>query len=328
MMNEHLADQLLSGDDDQGAAEVGNDGGGDILDALPIWARQIETARQQSEEAINALSTRFGAIVQRIDSALDSHGDNRGDGLAAQLRQSESELGQVIETLKAIQSSRSRLAQEIRGLTQYTQELHKMASEVDSIGFRTNILSLNAAIEAAHAGESGKGFAVVAQEVRSLSTAARETGRMIIKKVGLINDSLNRIGMTNEDVARHDAEAVANSDSIIKSVLNRFDQSTSRLATAAEQSARVSQQIKTEIGQSLVQLQFHDRVSQILGQVVTSLNDVENEGRQAQSQAGVAPSGSGGLAQKMMSSYTTREQRLNHQGVDPGEVASSTVTFF
>src|ERR1700761_9307782 len=315
-MSEQLADEILS-------AEAEGAGSDDILNVLPIWARQIETARRQSEDAINALSTRFGEIVQRIDSALDSQGSDGKDSLAGLLRQSESELSQVIETLKAIQSSRSRLAQEIRGLTQYTQELHKMASEVDSIGFRTNILSLNAAIEAAHAGESGKGFAVVAQEVRSLSTAARETGRMIIKKVGLINDSLNRIGMTNEDVARHDAEAVANSDSIIKSVLNRFDQSTSRLATAAEQSARVSQQIKTEIGQSLVQLQFQDRVSQILAQVISSLKEVEGDGRSAMSAPGpesqvVRPASGGGHVQKMMNSYTTREQKLNHQGVDPG----------
>ena len=68
------------------------------------------------------------------------------------------------------------------------------------------MLSLNAAIEAAHAGESGKGFAVVADEVRALSNAARDTGKQITKKVGLINDALAR--SLRDEGARREQEAL------------------------------------------------------------------------------------------------------------------------
>jgi methyl-accepting chemotaxis protein len=236
---------------------------GELRELLPIWGQQIETSRRQTEAAITALSERFTAIAERIDTTLESRGgQSSAPSLQPQLQQSEAELSQVIDTLKAIQLSRSQLAQEIRGLSQYTEELHKMASEVDLIGFRTNMLSLNAAIEAAHAGESGKGFAVVAQEVRSLSSAARETGKMIIKKVGMINEALARIGMTSEEVAARDEAAVQQSDGLIRSVLTRFETSSSR--------------IKSEIAESLLQLQLQDPVGQALSQVVTSMRDAHS----------------------------------------------------
>jgi methyl-accepting chemotaxis protein len=297
------------------------------LQLLPIWARQIETSRQQTEDAIVALSERFAQIVQRIDAALsDGRHDSSRPGGHEQLRRNESDLQEVLQVLKAIQDSRNQLVQEIRGLVQYTDELHKMATEVDMIGFRTNMLSLNAAIEAAHAGESGKGFAVVAQEVRSLSALSRETGKNIIRKVALISEALARIGQTNEDVARRDEEAAQRSSELIGSVLQRFGDNSARLSEVARRADQQSSELKAEVSESLVQLQFQDRTSQILTQVVNSMQDAheqsESLGDDQQAHAAQAH------AEKMLSSYTTAEQRLNHQGIETPAVEPSAVTFF
>jgi methyl-accepting chemotaxis protein len=235
---------------------------------LPIWSRQIETSRKQTEAAIVALSERFSAIVQRIDVALSASSSSQQPESAAEAQRSRADLALVVDALKAIQLSRNQLVEQIRLLTTYTAELHKMATQVDEIGFRTNMLSLNAAIEAAHAGESGKGFAVVATEVRALSNAARDTGKQITKKVGVINEALAQIGRTNEEVAARDDAAVQASDQRISAVLARFERSTAVLTESAQRSLTESSAIKAEICESLVQLQFQDRVSQILAQVV------------------------------------------------------------
>ena len=201
-----------------------------------------------------------------------------------------------------------------------------MATEVDAIGFQTNMLALNAAIEAAHAGESGKGFAVVANEVRNLSTAARTTGKGIIQKVGLINEALLRIGKTNEEVASRDESAVRRSDEHIQAVLASFGNNTRELAALAERSRADGAAIKNEVCESLVQLQFQDRVSQILTQVVSSIEHMNTEGVEATPLESATRANE--LLNQMAKSYTTEEQKRVHQGLDASAVKPQSVTFF
>jgi methyl-accepting chemotaxis protein len=299
-----------------------------VVSLLPIWSRHIETSRKQTEDAIVALTERFSAIVQRIDAALSANGTGSQHVASTdEAQRSRSDLALVVDALKAIQLGRSELGGQIRDLKIYTAELHKMATEVDEIGFRTNMLSLNAAIEAAHAGESGKGFAVVATEVRALSNAARDTGKQITKKVGLINEALARIGRTHEEVAARDDRAVQDSDERIRAVLARFERSTAALTAAAEQSTTESAAIKAEICESLVKLQFQDRVGQILAQVVASMDDLSSKAAHSSS-ADEAALLVREHAERMMSTYTTEEQRLNHHGVETTAVEQSDITFF
>jgi len=298
-----------------------------IFGLLPIWSRHIETSRKQTEDAIVALTARFSGIVQRIDTALNTSGTGAQQTDAhAEAQRSRQDLALVVDALKAIQLSRNELVEQIRTLSAYTAELQKMATEVDQIGFRTNILSLNAAIEAAHAGESGKGFAVVATEVRSLSNAARDTGKQITRKVGLINDALSAIGRTNEEVAARDDQTVRASDERIRAVIARFEDSTEMLAAAARRSHEESGAIKAEICESLVQLQFQDRVGQILAQVTASMNDLSAQ--TAHTTTEEADQAAREHADRMLSTYTTQEQKLNHQGIETTEVEQSAVTFF
>lgn len=314
--------------DDLAILETGSAPADGVLGLLPIWSRQIETSRRQTEDAIVALTDRFSTIVQRIDAALSANGTgSQYTDRQSDTDRSRSDLALVVDALKAIQLSRNDLVGQIRVLTTYTAELQKMATEVDEIGFRTNMLSLNAAIEAAHAGESGKGFAVVATEVRSLSNAARDTGKQITKKVGLINEALAQIGKSNEEVAARDEQAVQASDERIRAVLARFERSTAALTAAAEQSRTESAVIKEEICESLVQLQFQDRVSQILAQVSGSMDDLSTQaGNSASTEESERLAKE--HAERMVSTYTTEEQRLNHQGIETTAVEQSAVTFF
>ena len=237
----------------------------------------------------------------------------------------------VIDALTAVRDSRAALITEIRSLNVYTVKLAERAKEVEMIAFQTNMLALNAAIEAAHAsGDVGRGFAVVAAEVRQLSIASRENGKAIGADIARINDALKSIVGANEQAVAREAAAVEDSEARIGNVLKGFGDMTERLLKSAEQFRNDGEVVKDEVMESMVQLQFQDRVGQILSHVVHSIEDLSENS--AVLDAGGDIDGSADAAQvylaNMARSYTTDEQRRIHEGGAATAVAPQAVEFF
>jgi methyl-accepting chemotaxis protein len=304
------------------------------IGALPIFAKQIENARQQSEDAILALSTQFRGIVSSLDGAMAASEKGSGDSgrnLRAAMDDGRQQLLKVIDALTAVRDSRAALVSEIRSLNVYTVELADMAKEVEMIAFKTNMLALNAAIEAAHAsGEVGRGFAVVANEVRQLSIASRDTGKTIGAKIAVINDTLKSIVGANEQAVEREATAVKDSEERIGNVLEKFGGMTERLLKSAEQFRGEGEAIKNEVMESMVQLQFQDRVGQILSHVVQSIGDLSKNAAAlgASDDGEEMERAAGDYLAEIAQSYTTDEQRRIHEGAAAATVAPQAAEFF
>jgi len=289
--------------------------------ALGIWARQIDNARQQTEDAIISLSGLFDGIVHGLDQSLaasqresDSQsGESRQDGEQAQVR-----LSQVLADLRDAQGGRDILNQEVASIVAFTDDLSKMAEEVRVIAFQTNMLSLNAAIEAAHAGASGAGFAVVAQGVRQLSMASRDAGQKINARVAAINDALRRIASHSAAVSGSDREILARAEENIRAVLQRQRERVEKFIATAGDTRRRNQETKEKIEDALVQLQFQDRVSQILSQISSAMQDADSPSSDLSDIS----------LDQVASGYTTDEQRRIHEGKDAQTVTPQEVTFF
>jgi methyl-accepting chemotaxis protein len=304
------------------------------FETLPIFAKQIENVREQTEQAIIALSSRFRGIVTSLDGAVAASQEVSGDGgreLSSAMEDGRQQLLTVIEALTAIRESRAALIGEIRSLGAYTHELQDMAKHVEMIAFNTNMLALNAAIEAAHAGgDVGRGFSVVAQEVRHLATASRETGKVIGKKIALINDSLSHILGANEKVTERENAAVKDSELRINKVLEEFGGMTTRLLGSAEQFRRESEVIKEEVMESMVQLQFQDRTGQILAHLAKTLEELPAvaDNLVAAGSEGDARQAAQDYLAEMASKYTTDEQRRIHEGGSAASVKPQAAEFF
>jgi len=129
----------------------------------------------------------------------------------------QAELQRAIERMQQLSAQTHASRELIDGLSARTEEIRRITDVIQSIASQTNLLALNAAIEAARAGEAGRGFAVVADEVRSLaartSSATEEVGRMVA------------------DI-RQQSEAVV---SYIQRQANELDAAAEQIATTGEQ---------------------------------------------------------------------------------------------
>ena len=142
-----------------------------------------------------------------------------------------------------------------------------MAADVAAIAAQTNLLALNAAIEAARAGDAGRGFAVVAREVRMLSSRSADAGKQISEKVDLINTAIMSACHAAQESIEQEDKSMQTSKSIIHSVLHNLNGVTGALVESSNLLKTESIGIQSEVGEALVQLQFQDRVSQIMTHV-------------------------------------------------------------
>jgi methyl-accepting chemotaxis protein len=306
------------------------------LEAVPIWTKQIENSRSQTEQAIVALTNRFSGIYSKLEEAVhtsqqaagDLAGDAQGGALVV-LAQSETELTQVVNSLEATQQSRDQMLEQVRGLTDYTGELLSMAKEVAAIAAQTNLLALNAAIEAARAGEAGRGFAVVADAVRSLSSLSSETGKKMAATVDIINKAITRLVEVAGDTAANDHHSVEACEASIQHVLDRFHSITQRLSGSTELLQQESVGIRDEISEVLIALQFQDRVSQILSHVrdnMEALHQHLQHGRRDPEQLGQIDAQAWLAGMEL--TYATDEQRQIHHGSNASSAKEQEITFF
>jgi methyl-accepting chemotaxis protein len=127
----------------------------------------------------------------------------------------------VVETVQALrlESARNRkqmhrLRERMSALRGKSREIGEIVTLIDTIAFRTNVLALNASVEASKAGEAGRGFAVVAQEVRSLALRGADSARRIAEIVSRSTEDIETSGALADEAGKSMAEADARVDQI------------------------------------------------------------------------------------------------------------------
>jgi methyl-accepting chemotaxis protein len=312
----------------------------------PVWGRHIESSRAQMESAVSALSERFAGIARQLRQAVDTASletrtiDDRDNGLVAVFARSERELGSVVALQHATLSGLQQMLEKVQGLDRFTVELHEMAADVARIAQQTNLLSLNAAIEAARGGEMGRGFAIVAQEFRSLSNQSAETGRRISAKVDVIGQAITEAGQVVRNAVAQEDGTAASAEQAIARVLASLREITDALQRSSTLLKDESLSIKSEIDGALVQLQFQDRVSQIMTLVRSSIESLpeylQQHGASCTANGALDPLEPQPLLDTLKSSYVMTDQHRIHEGeavaqpqaAKPQQPQETEITFF
>ncbi|MDD3517774.1 MAG: methyl-accepting chemotaxis protein [Chromatiales bacterium] len=301
---------------------------GDLCTAVvPVWKRHVESTRGHTEQAVSDLVGRFADINTRLEQALSASRGSSNDpdqSLVATLAGCRDELGAVLDTLQAALSSKRTLLDRIGELTNFTEEMQGMADAVTAVASQTNLLALNAAIEAARAGEHGRGFAVVADEVRKLSSESGKAGTSIAAKVNAVNAAILATRQAAEQFAREDESVVDRAGQSINNVLDRYQQVAEGLEYSADVLRRESDGVRDEVCGVIVALQFQDRMTQILTHVEQDMDDLVAH---IDSGAHELPDVQDWLDQ-LQTRYTTPEQYDGHRGGAVTAPAPSGITFF
>jgi len=212
---------------------------------------ETNATMEQVTVNINKLSgqvdNQTGAVSQ-ASSAIEE--------MIANIQSVTATLTKNVENVQALQessetgrSSLQEVATDIQEIARESEGLLEINAVMENIASQTNLLSMNAAIEAAHAGESGRGFAVVADEIRKLAESSSEQSKTIGAVLKKIKESIDKITRSTDNV------------------LNKFEAIDQGVRTVAEQEEIIRRAMEEQGHGSRQVLSASGQVGEITGQV-------------------------------------------------------------
>ncbi|CRM87685.1 hypothetical protein [Pseudomonas sp. 22 E 5] len=209
-------------------------------------AQQSET--EQVATAINEMTTSVADVAQNTEGAAHAaeHASQSSNAGLAKMQETR-------VTIEALADEVERSAQKVSALAQHSQQIGGVIEVIRNIADQTNLLALNAAIEAARAGEQGRGFAVVADEVRTLASRTQnstEEIRRIIQELQLATDAAveqMKAGKLRAKECIDSADQASTSLDAINDGVEQIVGMNTQIASAAVQQHAVSEDINRNV---------------------------------------------------------------------------------
>jgi methyl-accepting chemotaxis protein len=178
----------------------------------------------------------------------------------------------------------SKLGMELVELTdqiaRHAQKVQGILSEIGAIAKQTNLLALNAAIEAARAGEAGRGFAVVADEVRDLSARTTQFSQQINGVMQSMQISVQQTETAIQSMASQDMTFALESKEQVENIIRTMERQNSARVAAIGALGGSANAVESLVGRAITALQFQDMVSQLLLHIARRLDAMDEVMRQ------------------------------------------------
>ena len=255
----------------------------ETISAVKMNTQQVASSAEElssSAEEVNASMEEVSSTIQQVASGSQNTAKD-SENMINQVKQASDSSNQgqkaaqdVSQKMQLIKTTTQEGAERIGALGEKSKEIGNIVDTINQISEQTNLLALNAAIEAARAGEAGRGFAVVADEVRKLAEESQKATKQIDAMVSDITESTNQAvnsmkkGVTDVEEsstivnnALESLEAISTSITLIENKVTEIKQATDTqlkhaenvqkaiegVSTVSEQSAASSQEVSSSI---------------------------------------------------------------------------------
>lgn len=215
---------------------------------LASSAEQVRGGSQTQQERLETISGSLSDIKQAVGD-IAANASIAAEGAAVTLEKAQRGAEVVVQSVDSIQrvhTVASRLRQDMEELGRQAETIGQVMNVISDIADQTNLLALNAAIEAARAGEAGRGFAVVADEVRKLAEKTMHATQEVGDKISSIQQSV-ATGVSNmteaSEAVETSSELAHQSGQSLKEIVDLAKENTASahsIATATEQHAAAS----------------------------------------------------------------------------------------
>ena len=252
-----------------------------------LFGRSIDVSKQLSdlvikktENSVNTLTQSFFSISEsnkKVDEKIQHLLNTAilGDkSLGKDIDVLSSDVDNLADVTKHFTKIIDGYSDDIKNLQTTVNGIEEYTTNITDLADRTNVLAINASIEAARVGQAGKGFAVIAGEIQKLAKWSKDIAEDITHT---LNDTISAINNSFQDQIKKISGSIKNleeSQNSLQNISSNLKPQVEVITNSIQESNRLSEIVTQRINEVVVSLQFHDIIKQMVNHIIQIITEI------------------------------------------------------